>query len=198
MEKSFNQTKIAYKVAQTQRGTKEISGDKDNPKIVEYHQSCTLQANDDETAWCSAFVNWCYIIAGMILNPGTMNQLLKKAKFEDRDILQFHLSAIEVNKKLVLQDQQIMNQMASTGVSVKLPTRNAMARSWINFGKKTNSPEVGDIVVFSRGNNGYSGHVGFVENIGLTFIDTLGGNQGNAVNVSAYARFKVLAYIKEA
>lgn len=37
----------------------EIAGDADNPRIVEYHSTTTLCATDDETPWCSAFVNWC-------------------------------------------------------------------------------------------------------------------------------------------
>jgi len=29
-----------------------------NPRIVEYHASCRGNVQDDETPWCSAFVNW--------------------------------------------------------------------------------------------------------------------------------------------
>ena len=29
-----------------------------NARIVEYHRSTTLKATDDETPWCSSFVNW--------------------------------------------------------------------------------------------------------------------------------------------
>lgn len=29
-----------------------------NARIVEYHQTTTLKAADDETPWCSSFVNW--------------------------------------------------------------------------------------------------------------------------------------------
>ena len=65
----MNQLKLAYIVSQTQFGVTEIPGIKNNPKVVEYHQACTLQASNDETAWCSSFVNWCFIIAGIILNP---------------------------------------------------------------------------------------------------------------------------------
>ncbi len=46
-------------------GVKEIPGPQDNPRIVEYHQSTTLHATDDETPWCSAFVNWCIEQAGL-------------------------------------------------------------------------------------------------------------------------------------
>ena len=40
-------------------GTKEIPGKENNPRIVEYAATTTLKASDDETAWCSSFVNWC-------------------------------------------------------------------------------------------------------------------------------------------
>ncbi|WP_130471156.1 TIGR02594 family protein [Candidatus Magnetaquicoccus inordinatus] len=36
----------------------------DNPRIVEYHQTVSLHATDDETPWCSSFVNWVLQQAG--------------------------------------------------------------------------------------------------------------------------------------
>lgn len=41
-----------------QAGVKEVPGPGDNPRVIEYHQSCTLKATDDDVPWCSAFVNW--------------------------------------------------------------------------------------------------------------------------------------------
>lgn len=41
---------------------KEFEGAGDNPRIVEYLKSTNLDslyASNDETPWCSAFVNWC-------------------------------------------------------------------------------------------------------------------------------------------
>jgi uncharacterized protein (TIGR02594 family) len=49
-------------VAMAERGVKEFPGNGDNPRIVEYLHSTTLDApydSNDETPWCSAFVNWC-------------------------------------------------------------------------------------------------------------------------------------------
>jgi uncharacterized protein (TIGR02594 family) len=46
-------------VAMKELNTSEVSGDKDNPRIVEYHSATTLKATDDETPWCSSFVSWC-------------------------------------------------------------------------------------------------------------------------------------------
>lgn len=52
-------------IARGELGVKEWYGGKDNPRIVEYHQTCSLKATDDETPWCSALVNWCMIQAGL-------------------------------------------------------------------------------------------------------------------------------------
>lgn len=45
--------------------TVEISGNKHNPRIIEYHQTTSLKAKDDETSWCSSFVNWCFKQVGI-------------------------------------------------------------------------------------------------------------------------------------
>lgn len=52
-------------IAEKEIGVKEIPGSNDNPRIVEYHSATTLKATDDETPWCSAFVNWCMSMAGI-------------------------------------------------------------------------------------------------------------------------------------
>jgi len=52
-------------VARKELGVKEITGDRDNPRVVEYHQTTTLKATDDDTPWCSSFVNWCIKQAGL-------------------------------------------------------------------------------------------------------------------------------------
>lgn len=49
-------------IALAEVGVKEFTGSGDNPRIVEYHKSTTLPApfnSNDETHWCSSFVNWC-------------------------------------------------------------------------------------------------------------------------------------------
>lgn len=49
-------------------GTKEFNGDADNPRIVQYLNTTSLSrsvAAQDETPWCSAFVNWCVESAGI-------------------------------------------------------------------------------------------------------------------------------------
>jgi len=193
----MTQLKLAYMVAKTQVGQKEVPGSKHNPKIVEYHQACTLQASNDEVAWCSSFVNWCFIIAGYIMNPGSMNKFLTLAKYSLADIAEFKKSAIEVNKFLVFQMQSTIEKDEFTGRLVKLGTRSAAARSWLGFGTKTESPQEGDLVCYERGNNGWSGHIGFLHKQGVVMNETLGGNQSDQVKISNYPRFAVLGYMTE-
>lgn len=55
-------------IALAEQGVKEFPGSGDNPRIVEYLHSTTLDpssASNDETFWCSAFVNWCVERAGL-------------------------------------------------------------------------------------------------------------------------------------
>lgn len=49
-------------VALAELGVREVDGPGDNPRVAEYLASTDLDrklADDDETPWCSAFVNWC-------------------------------------------------------------------------------------------------------------------------------------------
>ena len=52
-------------IAMGEIGTTEIKGAKDNDRIVEYHQSVSLRASDDETPWCASFANFCLKEAGI-------------------------------------------------------------------------------------------------------------------------------------
>lgn len=45
-------------VAKEEVGVKEIAGKDHNPKIIEYHSLTSGKFQDDETPWCSSFVNW--------------------------------------------------------------------------------------------------------------------------------------------
>jgi len=51
--------------AKAELGQKEISGSKDNPRVIEYHSTTTLRAVEDEVPWCSSFVNWCFFKCGL-------------------------------------------------------------------------------------------------------------------------------------
>lgn len=74
-------------------------------------------------------------------------------------------------------------------------TNLAAARSWLAFGQKSMTFKKYSIVVFKRGNNGWSGHVAFaMADLGKT-IRVLGGNQSNSVNYSNYNKSDVLGYM---
>lgn len=51
-------------VAKKEIGQKEIEGSETNPRIREYHRETTLSATNDETPWCSSFLNWVMKQAG--------------------------------------------------------------------------------------------------------------------------------------
>ncbi len=55
-------------VALAEVGVKEFVGNGDNPRVVEYLKSTNLSAPynaNDESPWCSAFVNWCMERSGL-------------------------------------------------------------------------------------------------------------------------------------
>jgi uncharacterized protein (TIGR02594 family) len=55
-------------IAEAEKGVIEIPGLDNNPRVLEYLNSVTnigpMWRSKDETAWCSAFVNWCMEKAG--------------------------------------------------------------------------------------------------------------------------------------
>ena len=76
-------------------------------------------------------------------------------------------------------------------------SNNAAARSWLNVGRAIHDPEPGDVVVFWRGQmDSWTGHVGIFTGVSLdgTRIYTLGGNQSNAVTISAYPKERLLSF----
>lgn len=57
---------IWFVAALGEYGTAEVAGAASNPKITQYLRTTSLPAEglDDETPWCSAFVNWCMVQSG--------------------------------------------------------------------------------------------------------------------------------------
>lgn len=87
---------------------------------------------------------------------------------------------------------------AVLGESGRGGTGSLMARSFLRYGKETNEPTEGDIVVLTRGDpNGPYGHVGFYagrdENGN---VKVLAGNQGNAVSTRSFPESQVLGFRK--
>lgn len=53
-------------IARKEIGVSEVHGIEHNERIVEYAGTTLLKATDDETPWCSSFVNWCITKAGIV------------------------------------------------------------------------------------------------------------------------------------
>lgn len=51
-------------IAEGEIGVRERKGRRHSPRILEYHATTTLEAERDETPWCSSFVNWVMEEAG--------------------------------------------------------------------------------------------------------------------------------------
>lgn len=70
------------------------------------------------------------------------------------------------------------------------------ARSFLNWGQEVTDPQRGDVAVFTRGDpNGWQGHVGFFDGYDDDGnIRVLGGNQSDGVNVSSYAKDRLLGF----
>lgn len=68
------------------------------------------------------------------------------------------------------------------------------ARSYLDWGVPVERKDAreGDIVIFSRGNSSWQGHVGFFVKDHGDVITVLGGNQSNAVNRRPYAATRLL------
>jgi len=70
------------------------------------------------------------------------------------------------------------------------------ARAFLDWGQAVETPQMGDVVVFPRGNQGWQGHVGFFvrqqEIGGVLYYYILGGNQKNSVKVDLYPADKAL------
>ena len=52
-----NRLKVLMK-ALNEYGTKELAGDANSERVLQYHKATDLMASADSVAWCSAFVNW--------------------------------------------------------------------------------------------------------------------------------------------
>lgn len=134
----------AFEIALKEIGTKEIVGTRHNPEVLKYYKKVGHSwVQDDETAWCAAFVGYC----------------LEMAKITS--------------------------------------TKKLNARSYMEWGEATTTPQIGDIVVLWRGTkDGWQGHVGFYIKQDKDGIWILGGNQSNQVCIIEYPKYRLLGYRK--
>lgn len=71
-------------------------------------------------------------------------------------------------------------------------TKNAWARSYLDWGVSVKNPVLGCIVVFTRSKN--KGHVAFFVSEDENRINVLGGNQNNRVCIQSYPKKDLLGY----
>jgi uncharacterized protein (TIGR02594 family) len=71
------------------------------------------------------------------------------------------------------------------------------ARSFLRWGKRVKTPIPGDIVILPRGTEPWQGHAGFYYDTeyknGVKYYLILGGNQSNAVTISAFPASTVIS-----
>lgn len=115
----------------------------------------------------------------------------------DADILSnlFKQAGQNIDPKMVAWCAAFVNAALATS---GLPgTGSNMARSFLDYGEKTETPQVGDIVVLKRGGSETQGHVGFFEGQDAQGnVRVLGGNQSDGVNVKSFAPSEVIGYRK--
>ncbi len=73
-------------------------------------------------------------------------------------------------------------------------TNLALARSWLVFGDSVtyDSAREGDLVVFARGADPLSGHVGFIQSVYKYSLVVVGGNQKDMVSAVVFKRDNIL------
>lgn len=76
------------------------------------------------------------------------------------------------------------------GIGKEVPRGPLWARNWVNYGVKSPSPGLGDILVFERGSGG---HVGFYVAEDSSCYHVLGGNQSNSVCITRILKSRCIA-----
>lgn len=71
--------------ARGELGVRDFPGPKFEARVLEYLNTTGLEPNNDETSWCSAFVNWCIGRAGLV---GTNNATARSWLNWGREIAQ--------------------------------------------------------------------------------------------------------------
>jgi len=67
-----------------------------------------------------------------------------------------------------------------------------LAKQFLAFGQKLQTPMVGSIVVLNRpGGAPWQGHVGFCTAANVRDVELLGGNQGDSVSLAPFSRDRV-------
>lgn len=72
------------------------------------------------------------------------------------------------------------------------------AQAWKNFGRRSHTPSLGDVLVFWRGSpSSQSGHVGLYVGETEQFYYVLGGNQSDSVCITRIAKYRLIGAYAE-
>lgn len=109
---------------------------------------------------------------------------------EDRTSLRLFMSLDPVNYEWCAAFVNSVLSLANVPGSEAFHNNPLLARSFLKWGEEVDAPKKGDIVVFSRGNEAWQGHVGFYAasyiKDGIEYYVILGGNQDDEVNYSSF------------
>lgn len=118
---------------------------------------------------------------------------------KQKDVLATFLSAggVEIDPSQTAWCAAFVNAtLSKTGLD---GTGALNARSFLEWGTGVDTPQLGDVVVLSRGADPAKGHVGFFKGFDANGdILILGGNQSDVVSVSSYSKDRLLGYRRPA
>jgi uncharacterized protein (TIGR02594 family) len=125
-----------------------------------------------------------------------MHSLLNKQEVRDRKELMAFFKSEKINCDPASTPWCAAIMNATERTVDKPGTGSLMARSFLKYGKKIEGKDAkkGDIIIFARGSNGYSGHVAyFVEwDDDNNTVICLGGNQSDMVCYAHYTQDRIL------
>ena len=149
-------------------GVTEIPGTLINRRIEAYFSTAGApDANDDTTAWCSAFAKWCVIQA-----RATDSSL--------PDVKKINLSARSWHKHHWGQD---VTKTAPLGSVAVLWRRRSATENGATHADRTGTPSE----VLAQGTGGHVGFLAEPFQVGDTSIVLFGGNQSNQVCKAKYS-----------
>lgn len=177
----------------------EISGIYDSKVQLAFNRMCNLGLHKQ-----SKNFNWLSVYEkDLIKSPVWMKIALEesnsgvkeiKGKLAEERILEYHRSIqLKTSSDEVPWCSSFVNWCLQE-VGIK-GSRNAAARSWLNWGRMLKTPCFGSIVVLSRGTSSTQGHVGFYVGEKDEYLFLLGGNQNDSVQVSRYNQTRFLASV---
>jgi len=161
-EKVAEKVPVYYVAALEEMGVEETPGEEHTPRVLEYLKTVGL-GEDDETPWCSAFMNWCVIQE----HRGDDGDYYYEGKMHPADSLSHKVGTGRANARSWLGwGKEVSRSEARKGDVVVL--WRGSPRSW-------------------------KGHVGIFEGWSGNKVMLLGGNQGNKVTIAAYPSVRVLS-----